>query len=172
MPFGLTNAPSTFQSIMNDLFRSYLRRLVFYDILIYSPDIKSHFLLLETVMNLLSKQHFYANAKKCSFGHTEVSYLGHIISAKGVATDPEKVEAMLSWLEPKTVTKLRGFMGLTGYYRRFVRNYGQIARQLTELLKKNGFEWTNTAARAFQALKMAVTNLPVLALPDFLSCLP
>lgn len=170
MPFGLTNAPSTFQSVMNDLFRPYLRKFVlvfFDDILVYSPDMKTHLKHLETVLQLLHLHQFYANFKKCTFGSTRISYLGHIISEQGVAADPEKVEAMLQWPLPKSVTELRGFLGLTGYYRRFVKNYGQIARPLTDQLKKNSFDWNEAATSAFQALKAAVSALPVLVLPDF-----
>jgi len=170
MPFGLTNAPSTFHSVMNDLFRPYLRKFVlvfFDDILVYSPDMESHLKHLEIVLQLLKLHRLYANLKKCSFGSTQIAYLGHIISAEGVSADPEKVEAMLCWPLPKSVTELRGFLGLTGYYRRFVKNYGQIARPLTDQLKKSGFQWNEAATKAFQALKEAVTNLPVLVLPDF-----
>ena len=86
------------------------------------------------------------------FGSTKISFLGHIISSQGVAADPEKVEAMLSSPQPKSVTELRGFLGLTGYYRRFVKNYGLIARPLTDLLKKDGFLWNEATTSSFQAL--------------------
>lgn len=141
--------------------------MFFDDILVYSPDVRTHLQHLETIMKLMRQHKFYANAKKCSFGEAEVAYLGHRISEEGVAADPEKIEAMVSWPIPKSVTELRGFLGLTGYYRRFVKNYGQIARPLTELLKKDGFDWKDEATVAFQVLKSAVTSIPVLVLPDF-----
>ncbi|KAL9842119.1 putative nucleotidyltransferase, Ribonuclease H [Arabidopsis thaliana] len=150
---------------MNDLFRPYLRKFVlvfFDDVLVYIPDLETHLKHLEVVLQLLRSQQFYVNAKKCSFGLKEVAYLGHVISESGVAADPEKVSAMLNWHKPKTVTELRGFLGLTGYYRKFVRNYGQIARPLTELLQKNGFKWTERAEAAFEALKAAVLMHPEL----------
>ncbi|KAL9299347.1 putative nucleotidyltransferase, Ribonuclease H [Arabidopsis thaliana] len=140
---------------MNDLFRPYLKKFVlvfFDDILVYSPGMKTHVKHLETVLQLLKLHQFYVNEKKCVFGSTKISYLGHIISSQGVAADPEKVEAMLSWPQPKSVTELRGFLGLTGYYRRFVKNHGLIARPLTDLLKKDGFLWNEATTSSFQAL--------------------
>ena len=122
------------------------------DILIYSPDFDTHLHHLQLVLEKLSEHKLYMKAIKCSFAQTQLEYLGHIISDAGVATDPVKIEAMIKWPVPTTVTELRGFLGLTGYYRKFVHHYGLIAYPLTQLLRKKQFQWTTT---------------PVLALPNF-----
>ncbi|WZZ63774.1 hypothetical protein YC2023_075144 [Brassica napus] len=173
MPFCLTNALATFQSVMNQLFQLFLRKfiLVFFDdILIYSPTMEEYVHHLKLVLHILEQNHFYAKKKKCSFGQKEVAYLDHIISSQGVSADPLNIEAMVKWPETKTIIELRGFLGLTGYYRRFVQDYGRIARPLTELLKMDEFFWNLEGAQAFNLLKRAMTKLSVLVLPNF--CLP
>jgi hypothetical protein len=170
MPFRLCNAPATFQCVMNQVLEPCLRRsvLVFMDdILVYSPSMEGHVTHLEEVLALLRQAQLFVKPSKCSFACDSLEYLGHIISAAGVATDPKKTQAMVDWPQPNTVTELRGFLGLTGYYRKFVRNYGIIAKPLTNLLKKKGFEWNCAATIAFTALKQAMTSTPVLRLPDF-----
>ena len=170
MPFGLTNATSTFQSRMNEVFQEVLRKFVlvfFDDILVCSPTRKVHWKLLESVFEILKENHLVVKKEKCSLAKEEVHCLGHIIFVGGVKADPEKIEAMRTWPQPKNVRELRGFLGLTGYYCRFVASYGQIARSLTELLKKGGFNWEQEVSEAFERLKQSITEAPVLALPDF-----
>ncbi|XP_042983164.1 uncharacterized protein LOC122312586 [Carya illinoinensis] len=170
MPFGLTNAPSTFQSLMNEVFKPFLQKFIlvfFYDILIYSRSEVDHVEHLKMALETLRQQQLFAKMTKCKFGCREITYLGHLISAQGVRADPDKLRAMLQWPLPNSVKGLQGFLGLSGYYRRFIRGYGGIAAPLTQMLRKNSFEWTDEAREAFEKLKAAVTQPPVLALPDF-----
>jgi hypothetical protein len=170
MPFGLTNAPATFQSLMNHIFQHALRKyvLVFFDdILIYSSTWQDHLRHLEAALRVLQNNTLFVKLSKCSFGVLEIKYLGHTVTGQGVTMDRDKVQAVLNWPIPKNVKQLRGFLGLTGYYRRFIRSYAKIASPLTDLLKKEAFNWNSQAELAFQQLKHAVTSAPVLALPDF-----
>lgn len=170
MPFGLCNAPATFQALMNDVLRPFLRRFVlvfFDDILIYSSSLAEHLRHVRTVLTMLHQHRLFVKRSKCAFGVDSISYLGHIISATGVAMDPDKVRAVADWPTPRSARAVRGFLGLAGYYRKFVKEFGTIAALLTALLKKEGFAWTEASTAAFTTLKNAVTTAPVLALPDF-----
>jgi hypothetical protein len=171
MSFGLTGAPATFQSAMNRILSSFLRKcaLVFFDdILVYSPTWEAHLAHLELVLQLLARDNWQVRLPKCTFGREQIAYLGHVISSAGVATDPAKVAAISSWPVSSSCKELRGFLGLAGYYRKFVRNFGLLAKPLTSLLKKHSvFVWTSVQESAFVALKQALTSAPVLALPDF-----
>lgn len=170
MPFGLTNAPATFQCVMNSIFAHLVRKCVLIfmdDILVYSSSLDDHVTHLRAVLTILQEQKFYAKLSKCTFAKAQLDYLGHIISAQGVATDPSKTEAMLNWPTPTSFTELRGFLGLTGYYRRFVHRYGVLAKPLTLLLQQKSFQWTDAAQLAFRNLKHAMSSTPVLGIPDF-----
>lgn len=171
MSFGLTGAPATFQGAMNDTLRPLLRKcaLVFFDdILIYSPDMNSHLDHLKQVLQLLATHQWKVKLSKCDFAQTQISYLGYIISGQGVSTDPSKIQSIVDWAVPTTLKKLRGFLGLAGYYRKFVKDFGTLSKPLTQLLKKDApFVWSAEVNQAFQALKHALTSTPVLALPNF-----
>jgi hypothetical protein len=171
MPFGLTGAPATFQGIMNHIFEKLLRHgvLVFMDdILVYTATLEEHRKLLRQVLQILQDNQLLIKRTKCTFARSHIEYLGHVISGGGVATDPAKVEAVCTWPVPRNLKDIRGFLGLTGYYRKFIKNYGIISRPLTDMLKKNNqYQWTPGAATAFHTLQEALIHAPVLAVPDF-----
>ena len=122
---------------------------------------------LRTVLEVLRSNQLYAKQSKCVFGCTEVEYLGHVISGEGVRVDSKKISAMVQWPIPDSVKALRGFLGLTRYYRKFIKGYGAIAKPLTDLLRKYSFHWNDKALEAFTKLKEVMTQPPVLALPNF-----
>ena len=140
MPFCLTNSPSTFQGLMNSIFKPFLRKFVlvfFYDI--YNKYWKDHVQHVERVLKLLQEKQLYAKTSKCFFVVQEMECLGHIVSHEGVKVDPNKIKAIKEWKFSSTIKQLRGFLGLTRYYRKFVKNYGRIPTPLTTLLKKYAF---------------------------------
>lgn len=166
MPFGLTNAPSTFQCLMNSIFKPLLRKFVLVflnDILIYNKSWKDHVEHVDRVLQLLEEKQLYVKRSKCFFGVQEVEYLGHIVSHEGVKVEPSKIKAIKGWKIPTSIKHLRGFLELTGYYHKFVKNYGRIAAPLTILLKKDAFSWTLEPTKAFEHLKEAMCQAPVLA---------
>lgn len=171
MSFGLTGARATFQKAMNDTLASVLRKfaLVFFDdILVYSPTLESHAQHLQQILQLLLDHQWKVKLSKCSFAQKQLSYLGHIIGEQGVSTDPSKIADVVNWKTPTIVKKLRGFLGLAGYYRKFVKNFGVINKPLTQLLRKDTpFVWTSATESAFQTLKSALVSALVLALPNF-----
>jgi hypothetical protein len=166
MPFGLTNTSATFQALMNDVPRPFLRRFVlvffFDDILIYNSAWSEHLRHVRLVFEQLQAHKLYLKKSKCFFGARSVAYLGHVISADGVAMDGEKVQVVLSWPPATTDRAIRGFLGLAGYYRRFIKDYGATAAPLTQLLRKDSFRWSAEAATTFRALQRALTTAPVL----------
>ncbi|XP_074324186.1 putative mitochondrial protein AtMg00860 [Apium graveolens] len=139
----------------------------FDDILIYSRSLAAHVTHLRVVLQLMTEHQLYAKHIKCLFGQQKLEYPGHIISSEGVSTDSDKIAVMKHWRTPSNIKQLRGFLGLTGYYRRFIKGYREISRLLTQLLKKNSFFWNQDATAAFENLKYAMTSAPVLALPDY-----
>ena len=170
MPFGLTNAPATFQALMNEVLRPFLRQfmLIFFDdILIYSATWAEHMSHIRAVLTMLREHQLFLKRSKCSFGETSVAYLGHVVSGEGVAMDTSKVQAIMEWPTPSSVHALLGFLGLVGYYRHFIKDFGSIVAPLTALLKKDEFHWSPEADVAFKALQHALTLEPILTLPDF-----
>ena len=136
MPFGLTNAPAAFMDLMHRVFQPYLDQfdVVFVDdILIYSKSEEEHEDHLRVILQILRDQQLYVNFSKCEFWLTEVKFLGHIMSATGVSIDSEKVEAVMSWERPKSVFEIRSFLGLAGYYRRFIEDFSRLATPMTRL---------------------------------------
>jgi ribonuclease HI len=168
--FGLTNAPSYFMNMMNKVFMDELEKCVVVfidDILVYSQTAEEHEEHLRIVLGKLRQHQLYAKFSKCEFWIEEVAFLGHVLSAKGVAVDPSKIEAVSKWQSLKSMTEIRSFLGLAGYYRRFIENFSKIAKPMTELLKSNtSYVWSDKCEASFQELKTRLTTTPVLTLPD------
>ncbi|GKD33914.1 putative reverse transcriptase domain-containing protein, partial [Tanacetum coccineum] len=170
MPFGLTNAPAVFMDLMNRVCKPYLDRFVIVfidDILIYSKSRKEHEGHLKLILKLLKEEELYAKFSKCEFWLSKVQFLGHVIDNEGIHVDPAKIESIKDWASPKTPTEIRQFLGLAGYYRRFIEGFSKIARPMTKLTQKSvKFDWGEKAEAAFQLLKQKLCSAPILALPE------
>ena len=170
MFFVLTNAPTYFMYLMNKVFMEYLDKFVIVfidDILIFSQSEEEHEQHLRLVLGKLREHQLYAKFSKCQFWLNEVGFLGHIMTASGLAVDPSKITIVANWESPRDVKDVNSFLGLPGYYRTFVEGFSSIARPMTQLLKKGRkFEWAPTCEASFQELKKRLTTAPVLATPD------
>jgi len=170
MPFGLSNAPSTFMRVMTQVLRPFMGKFLvvyFDDILIYSKTKEEHFDHLIQVCTTLRKESLFENVKKCSFFTDQVVFLGFIVSWKGVSADPQKVQAIVDWPEPKTIHEIRSFHGLATFYCHFVKGFSTIMSPIIDCLKQGEFKWSTGANRAFEEVKKKMTEAPVMRLPDF-----
>ena len=170
MPFGLTNASAAFMDLMNKIFRPYLDQFVIVfidDILIYSGSGEEHAEHLRIVLQTLREHRLYAKLSKCQFWLDSVAFLGHIVSVEGVSADLQKVEDILNWKPPTSVTEIRSFLGLAGYYHNFVEGFSKIVTPLTRLTRKEEpFLWSEACQQNFDELKGRLTSAPVLTLPS------
>ncbi|GJT36648.1 putative reverse transcriptase domain-containing protein [Tanacetum coccineum] len=170
MPFGLTNAPAVFMDLMNPVCKPFLDKFVIFfidDILIYSKNKKEHEENLKAILELLKKEELYAKFSKCEFWLPKVQFIGHVIDSQGIHVDPAKIESIKDWASPKTPTEIRQFLGLAGYYRRFIEGFSKIAKPMTKITqKKVKFVWGDKQEAAFQLLKQKLCSAPILALPE------
>jgi hypothetical protein len=168
--FGLTNAPVYFMYLMTKVFMEYLDKFVVVfidDILVYSETEEEHKKHLRLVLEKLRANHLYAKFSKCEFWLTEVAFLGHVISIRGVSVDSGKVKDVLNWKPPTEVSEIHSFLGLAGYYNRFIHDFSKIAKPMTRLLEKGKvFKWTQDCQESFEELKKRLTTASVLVLPD------
>ncbi|KAK9808466.1 hypothetical protein WJX73_009373 [Symbiochloris irregularis] len=169
--FGLSNAPATFQAVMNEVLGDLIGTICLVyldDILIYSKSEAEHAHHLELVLQRLREHKLFASLPKCHFAVHETAFLGHIVSAEGVRPDPKKVSAVANWPVPRDLPELRRFLGLSNFFRKYIRGYTTLVHPLTALLAKDvPFRWSSECQAAFVELKRALTTAPVLRLPDF-----
>src|SRR5687767_907514 len=170
MSFGLTNAPAVFMDLMNRVFKPYIDMFVLVfidDILIYSKGEEEHMGHLRLVLQKLREKQLFAKFSKCEFWLKEVAFLGHVVSGEGIKVDPKKTDAVKNWPRPLSPSDIKSFLGLAGYYRRFVEGFSSIASPMTKLTqKKVKFAWTDACEKSFQVLKDRLTSAPILTLPD------
>jgi hypothetical protein len=165
MSFGITNAPTYFMNLMNKVFMEYLDLFVVVfinDILVYSQNKETHEDHLRPVLQKLRDNQLYAKFSKCDFWLKEVAFLGHIITEGGIKVDPGKISEILDWKQPKDVSKMRSFLGLTGYYIKFIEGFSNLVKPLTSLLEKGKeFKWDEACQKCFAELKKKLTTAPV-----------
>jgi hypothetical protein len=170
IPFGLTNAPSTFMCLMNNISSQYLDKFVLVfidDILVYSKTKEEHEKHLRVVLQTLRKHKLYAKFDKCVFYQKKIQYLEHVISEEGIVVDPEKIRTIMEWPIPKDATDIRSFMGITGYYHRFIEGFCKIAYPITSLQKKRTkFNWSQKCQDSFNKLKELLKTAPILRVVD------
>jgi hypothetical protein len=170
LPFGLTNAPASFMALMQEIFQPFLDQFVIVfldDILIYSKSLEDHKRHLQQVLETLRKHKLYAKWEKCELIKSSVGFLGHVVSDQGIGMEKGKIQAINDWPQLKSVEDVRSFLGLAGYYRKFIKDFSRITAPLTDLLH-NGvkFEWTEKQQIAFTQLKESMSTGPILILPD------
>ena len=170
MPFGLTDTPAAFMDLMNRVFKRYLDKFVIVfidDILVYSASEEEHYEHLSIVLSTLRDHKLYAKLSKCEFWLREVKFLGHQVTEEGVSVDPSKIETVKAWQRPKSVFEVRSFLGLAGYYRKFVKDFSRLAAPMTRLTRKGvKFEWDAKCDEAFEKLKTLLTTAPILVIPE------
>ncbi|GBG68800.1 hypothetical protein CBR_g3340 [Chara braunii] len=170
MPLGLCNAPSTFQHAMNRIIHDHLHKFVVVyldDILIFSKSVEEHAQHVETVLALLRQHKYKVNLEKCEFGRTKILYLGHKVSAESIRPEDAKVASIRDWPRPQTVTEVRSFLGMCGYYRNFVKNYSTVASPLTDLTRLDtSWDWSDECEAAFKRLKHVLMNHEVFMVLD------
>ena len=171
MPFGVTNAPATFQRMMDELFKNDLDDFVLVyldDILIFSKTLKEHIQHIRQALERLRNAKLFARLHKCAFFQKRVEYLGFDVSQQGIQPSPEKVRTVVEWPQPKSVKDVRSFLGLAGFYRRFIKNFSLKARPLTDLTRESvPWRWQDKEEKAFCDLKRSLVVAPVLRMPNF-----
>ncbi len=170
LPFGLVNAPAVFQALVNDVLRDMINVFVFVyldDILIFSPSLQVHVQHVRRVLQRLLENRLFVKAEKCMFHSRSVTFLGSVVSAEGISMDPDKVRAVIEWPVPDSRIALQRFLGFANFYRRFIRNFSQVAAPLTALTSvRSHFTWSEVAQNAFDHLKRLFTSAPILITPD------
>src|ERR1043165_6910944 len=170
MSFSLTNAPAMFMDLMNNICKPYLDKFVIMfidDIMVYHKNKTDHEEHLRLVLELLRQEQLYAKFSKCDFWLREVQFLGHVVNELGIHVDLAKIEAIKDWEAPKTSSEVRQFLGLAGYYRRFIKGFSKIAQSLTTLTRKDRkFAWGEPQESSFQELKSKLCSAPILSLPE------